>query len=90
MKNTRKAYRVSSGMTNAAALQQLQEKMGLTEDEINSIIELYGVDPIRLLERMQLSKYQFILPQPTPSYCLPCMLPRQQPAYCRTWNQTIA
>ncbi|HEU4632983.1 MAG TPA: hypothetical protein VFS22_03300 [Flavisolibacter sp.] len=50
----------------------LTEKMGLTRGEFREINDVYGVNASRLLELMQLSKYQFVFPGKVPGQCEPC------------------
>jgi len=50
----------------------LMEKMGLSPSEFKNIINTYGVGATKLLEIMQLSKYQFVFPEKLPGECAPC------------------
>lgn len=46
--------------------------MGLSSEEFEEINNVYGVSATKLLELMQLSKYQFLFPAKTPGQCDPC------------------
>ena len=50
----------------------LMEKMGLSKKEFHEITDVYGVSASKLLEIMQLSKYQFIFTGKVPGQCEPC------------------
>ena len=50
----------------------LIEKMGLSKKEFHEITDFYGVSASKLLEIMQLSKYQFIFTGKVPGQCEPC------------------
>jgi len=52
----------------------LMEKMGMSKKEIREVYLKYGVPASRLVELMQLSKYQFIYPGRVPGQCEPCMM----------------
>ena len=51
----------------------LIEKMGLSKKEFSEITDLYGVSASKILEIMQLSKYEFIFTGKTPGQCEPCL-----------------
>jgi hypothetical protein len=48
------------------------EKMGMSKKEINEVYSKYGVSASKLVELMQLSKYQFVYSGKTPGQCEPC------------------
>lgn len=50
----------------------LMEKMGMSRKEIQEVYNKYGVSPSRLIELMQLSKYQFVYSGKVPGQCEPC------------------
>lgn len=50
----------------------LMEKMGMSKKEIREVSFKYGVSPSKLLELMQLSKYEFIYNGRVPGQCEPC------------------
>lgn len=52
----------------------LLEKMGMSRKEIREVYNKYGVGPAKLVELMQLSKYQFIYSGRVAGQCEPCMM----------------
>ena len=50
----------------------LMEKMGMSKREVEEINNKYGVSASKLVELMQLSKYQFVYTARTPGQCEPC------------------
>lgn len=50
----------------------LMEKMGMSKKEINEVYSKYGVSALKLVEIMQLSKYQFVYTGRVPGQCEPC------------------
>ena len=52
----------------------LVEKMGMSKEEIHEVYAQYGVTASRLVELMQLSKYQFVYTGKTDGQCEPCMI----------------
>ena len=50
----------------------LMEKMGMTKKEIEEVNKKYGVSASQLIEKMQLSKYQFVYTEQEPGQCQPC------------------
>jgi hypothetical protein len=50
----------------------LMEKMGMSKKEIEEINCKYGVSASQLIEKMQLSKYQFVYTEQEPGQCQPC------------------
>jgi len=59
----------------------LIEKMGMSKREIQEIYLKYGVTASKLVELMQLSKYQFIYSGKVEGLCEPCMVVSElQPA----------
>ena len=63
-------------LSNAAkekkSIKFLMEKMGMTKKEIEEINNKYGVSAAQLIEKMQLSKYQFVYTEQEPGLCQPC------------------
>lgn len=55
----------------------LMEKMGMSKKEIREIYLKYGVTASKLMEIMQLSKYQFVYSERIPGQCEPCMTTRK-------------
>jgi hypothetical protein len=74
MKNSTqaKAPALSPAEKNSESL--LIEKMGMSQEEIREVYLKYGVTASRLVELMQLSKYQFVYPGRAPGQCEPCMM----------------
>lgn len=59
----------------------LIEKMGVSKREIREVYLKYGVPASKLVELMQLSKYQFVYAGKVPGQCEPCMtITKLQPA----------
>jgi hypothetical protein len=52
----------------------LIEKMGMSKREIQEVYLKYGVTASKLVELMQLSKYQFIYTGKVEGICEPCMV----------------
>lgn len=52
----------------------LSEKMGMSKREIREIYLKYGVPASKLVELMQLSKYQFVYSGKADGQCEPCMV----------------
>jgi hypothetical protein len=52
----------------------LIEKMGMSKREIYEVYLKYGVSASKLVELMQLSKYQFIYTGKVSGQCEPCMM----------------
>ena len=50
----------------------LMEKMGMSKKEIQEVYAKYGVSAMKLVELMQLSKYQFVYSGKVPGQCEPC------------------
>jgi hypothetical protein len=50
----------------------LMEKMGMSKKEVEQISKNYGVTASKLVELMQLSKYQFVYTEELPGQCRPC------------------
>jgi hypothetical protein len=51
----------------------LIEKMGMSKREIREVYMKYGVSASKLVELMQLSKYQFVYTGRVSGQCEPCM-----------------
>lgn len=50
------------------------EKMGLSKREVREVYLKYGVTAAKLVELMQLSKYQFVYTGKVSGQCEPCMV----------------
>ena len=50
----------------------LMEKMGMSKKEVQEVYSKYGVSALKLVELMQLSKYQFVYNGKVPGQCEPC------------------
>jgi hypothetical protein len=55
----------------------LKQKMGLSGREIQEVYLKYGVSAARLVELMQLSKYQFVYTGKIEGLCEPCTIIRK-------------
>lgn len=67
---SKKASSLKSAEKNSEKL--LMEKMGMSKKEIQEVYAKYGVSAIKLVELMQLSKYQFVYSGKVPGQCEPC------------------
>ena len=73
MKNsTQKNPALSSAEKKSENL--LIEKMGMSKKEIREVYLKYGVTASKLVELMQLSKYQFVYSGKVEGQCEPCMM----------------
>jgi PP-loop superfamily ATP-utilizing enzyme len=70
--NAKPAWQLSIAAKERKSVKILMEKMGMTKKEIEEINNKYGVSAAQLIERMQLSKYQFVYTQQEPGQCQPC------------------
>lgn len=72
MKNStlKKALALSPADKQSETL--LVEKMGMSRREIREVYLKYGVSASKLVELMQLSKYQFIYTGKVEGQCQPC------------------
>lgn len=52
----------------------LMDKMGMSRREVKEVYLKYGVPASKLIELMQLSKYQFVYSGKVPGQCEPCMM----------------
>jgi hypothetical protein len=52
----------------------LMEKMGMSKREVREVYLKYGVSASKLVELMQLSKYQFVYTGKVSGQCEPCMM----------------
>lgn len=77
MKNStqKKSFSLSAGEKKSEDL--LVEKMGMSKKEIREIYLKYGVTASKLVELMQLSKYQFVYSGKVDGQCEPCMMTRK-------------
>ena len=74
---------VSSSQSSAEKKSEniLVEKMGMSKKEIREVYLKYGVPASKLVELMQLSKYQFVYTGKVSGQCEPCMtVTKLQPA----------
>lgn len=55
----------------------LIRKMGMSKKEVREVYLKYGVTASKLVELMQLSKYQFVYSGKVPGQCEPCMMTRK-------------
>jgi hypothetical protein len=69
--NANPANRTHSGIEKRS-IKFLMEKMGMSKKEIEEINNKYGVSAAQLIEKMQLSKYQFVYREQEPGQCQPC------------------
>lgn len=67
---TQKSPSLSAAEKNSEKI--LMEKMGMTKKEVNEVFSKYGVSASKLVELMQLSKYQFVYNGKVPGQCEPC------------------
>ena len=54
------------------SVRELMDKMGMSKKEIREVKNNYGVSASKLLQLMQMSKYQFVYPGKVPGQCDPC------------------
>jgi len=52
----------------------LMDKMGISRREVKEVFLKYGVPASKLIELMQLSKYQFVYSGKVPGQCETCMM----------------
>ncbi|HEY6956563.1 MAG TPA: hypothetical protein VI385_15035 [Flavisolibacter sp.] len=70
----------TSSTTEILSEALLTEKMGMSRREIHDVYLKYGVTASRLVELMQLSKYQFVYTGKIDGLCEPCtVITRVQP-----------
>lgn len=77
----------TQGITSPRSLQEkksetlLMQKMGMSKKEIREVYLKYGVSASKLVELMQLSKYQFVYTGKIEGQCEPCTtISKLQPA----------
>jgi hypothetical protein len=63
---------VSPNTAEKRSVKILMEKMGMSKKEVEQISKNYGVSASKLVELMQLSKYQFVYTEELPGQCKPC------------------
>lgn len=82
MKNSIQKRQVSSLLHDEKQSESLLiEKMGMSKREIREVYLKYGVTASKLVELMQLSKYQFIYSGKIEGQCEPCTVINElQPA----------
>ena len=72
MKNLPSASNGLLTPTEKKSAKLLMEKMGMSQKELREVNNKYGVSAEKLLELMQLSKYQFVYTDKVPGQCQPC------------------
>ena len=72
MKNSNQNRPTACFPSEKTSQKLLIEKMGLSTEEFSEITNHYGVSASKILEIMQLSKYQFVFAGKTPGQCEPC------------------
>ena len=81
MKNSTPKLASSHSLQEKKSESLLIEKMGMSKREIREVYMKYGVSASKLVELMQLSKYQFVYTGKVPGQCEPCMtITKLQPA----------
>ena len=81
MKNSTPKLASSYSLKEKKSESLLIEKMGMSKREIREVYMKYGVSASKLVELMQLSKYQFVYTGKVSGQCEPCMtITKLQPA----------
>jgi hypothetical protein len=81
MKNSTPKLASSYSLQEKKSESLLIEKMGMSKREIREVYMKYGVSASKLVELMQLSKYQFVYTGKVSGQCEPCMtITKLQPA----------
>jgi hypothetical protein len=73
MKNSLQKEILSPSFIEKKSESLLIEKMGMSKEEICEVYSQYGVTASKLVELMQLSKYQFVHTGKIDGQCEPCM-----------------
>jgi len=74
MKNSTQKDSASFDFTEMNSEKILMDKMGMSRREVKEVYLKYGVPASRLIELMQLSKYQFVYSAKVPGQCETCMV----------------
>lgn len=74
MKNSLQKVILSPSFIERKSESLLIEKMGMSKEEIREVYSQYGVTASKLVELMQLSKYQFVYTGKIDGQCEPCMM----------------
>jgi hypothetical protein len=74
MKNSIQREILSPSFIERKSESLLIEKMGMSKEEIHEVYLQYGVTASKLVELMQLSKYQFVYTGKVDGQCEPCMM----------------
>ena len=80
MKNSIQKQVSSSSYIEMQSESLLIEKMRMSKREVREVYLKYGVTASKLVELMQLSKYQFIYNGKVEGICEPCTVEELQPA----------
>lgn len=72
MKNSTLRRNSNAQAAEKESTRLLMEKMGMSRKEIQEVKNNYGVSAMKLVELMQLSKYQFIHTGKVDGQCEPC------------------
>jgi len=72
MKNTPQGRSPYLAPAEKASVKLLMEKMGMSKKEIGEVALKYGVCASKLIELMQMSKYQFVYTGKVAGQCEPC------------------
>lgn len=81
MKNSTPKLASSSSSAEKKSENILVEKMGMSKREVREVYTKYGVTASKLVELMQLSKYQFVYSGKISGQCETCMMvAKLQPA----------
>jgi hypothetical protein len=62
----------SANTAEKRSVKILMDKMGMSKKEVEQVSKNYGVTASKLVELMQLSKYQFVYTEESPGQCRPC------------------
>ena len=63
----------------------LMERMGISKKELKDISNLYGVSFSKIVELMQLSKYEFVKKEEWPGRCEPCKTGPGKMNFTKLW-----
>lgn len=74
MKNFTQSEILSPSSAEKKSETILIEKMGMSKREVREVYFKYGVTASKLVELMQLSKYQFVYTGKVSGQCEPCMM----------------
>lgn len=74
MKNSTQKESASFDFAEKNSEKILMDKMGMSRREMQEVFLKYGVPASKLVELMQLSKYQFVYSGKVPGQCETCMM----------------